>query len=390
LASRMIPLNSNSRLHYLRDKAEIDEALQAVLASGNWVMGPEVPAFEAEFAEYCQTSYAVAVTSGTASLHVALLAAGVGPGDDVITVANADISPSTAVVHTGANLIWADIEEDTLNMDPASLADKLTPSTKAVVVAHMYGLPANMEAIHEVLSDRPDITVMEDASLAAGSVYNGRKAGSLGDVGCFSLASGKVLGILGSGGIVTTGDLETYQRLNWVRHYGRSSSPYRHADPMPPHDGPRGTTMLGVNERLDTLQAAVARVKLQKLDSDLEKRRAVAAIYDEVLAESPCQPQRVPEGSVSSYRVYVILVDPEIRSDVVAQLNEEGIQAGAYYVPPDHLHPFFKRRGAHEGLLPVTERAANSVVCLPSHPYMGVDDAWYVATKTREILGRLS
>jgi len=215
-----IGLTTNGELHYKRDREEIDRAIADLLARGAFVMGREVPEFEAKFAEYCDTKYSVAVTSGTASILIALLAVGVGPGDEVLTVANADKAPSLAALHTGAELTWVDIDETTYNMDPEDLARKLSPKTKAVVVAHMYGLPADMDAIREVLADRPDVFLIEDGSLATGATYNGQKVGSFGDMGCFSLASGKVLGVAGSGGAATTNSEELFIKLNQVRNYG--------------------------------------------------------------------------------------------------------------------------------------------------------------------------
>ena len=390
MANYSVSMNSDPAQHYLRDKEAIDSAIQGVLMQGSYVMGPEVPAFEAEFAAYCDAEYAVAVTSGTASLLVALLAAGVEPGDEVLGVANADMAISLAALHRGADLKWVDIEPDTFNMDPENLREMLSAKTRAVIVADMYGLPANMNAIKDVLADRPDVVLIEDASLATGAEYGGTKTGGLADIGCFSLASGKVLGVIGSGGALTTNSFDYYEKINWVRHYGRSQSAYRYDDPLPPSSAPEGVVTLGLNERLDSIQAAVGRVKLARLDDDLRLRRAAAAVYDEVLEDMPCNTPPVPHGSTHSYRVYVITVDPGIRDAFIRDMREAGIAAGAHYVPPDHLHPYFLERGTGPGMLPVTERVADSLVCLPSHPYMGVDQVWYAAEMARKTLSNLT
>ncbi len=385
-----VRLTGDATLHYERDRETIDSAIHEVLRSGNYVMGPEVPAFEAEFATYCGVNHAVAVTSGTSSLLVALIAAGVEPGDEVITVANADMSISLAAIHRQANLKWVDIDHRTFNMDPDRLRETISDNTRAVVVAHMYGLPADMHTIAEIVSDFPDVTLIEDASLSAGATIDGTKTGAFGDIACFSLASGKVLGVVGSGGILTTNDREMYRRINWVRHYGRSQSPYRHDDPMPEGSEPKGTIMPGLNERLDTIQAAVGRIKLRRLDEDLAQRRAVARIYDELLEDSACETPVVPKGYTHSYRVYPITVAPSIRDRFIETMQARGIQVGAHYVPPDHLHPYFVDRGNKRGLLPTTERVADSIACLPSHQYMNPKAIWKTAETARKVLKEIS
>lgn len=385
-----VRLTGDPALHYERDREAIDSAIHEVLKRGNYVMGPEVPAFESEFAAYCGVDHAVAVTSGTSSLLVALIAAGVEPGDEVITVANADMSISLAAVHRQADLKWVDIDYKTFNMDPNRLREAISDNTRAVVVAHMYGLPADMGTINGILSDFPDVTLIEDASLATGATIDGTKTGAFGDIACFSLASGKVLGVVGSGGILTTNDIEMYRRINWVRHYGRSQSPYRHDDPMPQGPEPKGTIIPGLNERLDTIQAAVGRIKLDRLDEDLAQRRAVARIYDELLEDSACETPIVPKGYTHSYRVYPITVAPSVRDRFIEEMRTRGIQVGAHYVPPDHLHPYFLDRGTEKGLLPTTEGVADSIACLPSHQYMSPRAAWETAEKARNVLKEIS
>lgn len=353
-------------------------------------MGREVTLFEREFADYCGASYAVAVTSGTAALHVALLAAGVGPGDEVLAVANGDLSASLAILHTGGALKWVDVDERTFNMDPGVLGQLLNERTRAVIVAHMYGLPADMEAIQAQLERWPNVVLVEDGALAPGAEYHGRRVGSFGSYGCFSLACGKVLGVLGSGGAVTAQDEEAFRRLNHVRNYGRASSPYREVDPLEGRwPDETGAVVLGVNERLDTVQAAVARVKLKHLPQDLQKRRAIAALYGELLRDAPCTPQYVPPGYVSSYRVYAIRVAAHVRDRFVWEMRSAGIEVGTHYVPPDHLHPYFRQKGYREGHLPVTERVAAEVVCLPCHQYLTVEEVLEVAQKAREVLRQL-
>ena len=381
---RRIPLTTDGQKHYLKHKEEIDRAIADVLNSGEYTLGPEVEALEREFADYCGVKYAVTVNSGTTALLLPLLAREVGEGDEVLAVSNADVAMSTVPLFVGADLNWVDIEEDTFNMSAVDLAEKVSSRTRVVIVAHMYGLPADMAGIRAVLADYPDVILIEDAALAPGAEYGGQKVGSLADFGCFSLAWNKVLGMIGRGGIITTDSPEDYLRLREVRHYGKEKTlddslakPEQHL------------VRLGLNERLDAIQGAAGRVKLRHLDADLELRRAAASIYNRVLSDSPCRTPRVPENCTHSYRVYVIQVDPSIRDAFVDQMMKASVEVGKHYVPPDHLHPYFLERGSAPGLLPITERVAERLVCLPSHPYMDVADVWYAANTAREVLAEL-
>jgi dTDP-4-amino-4,6-dideoxygalactose transaminase len=232
--------------------------------------------------------------------------------------------------------------------------------------------------------------LVEDGSLATGAIYKGQKVGSFGDMGCFSLASGKVLGVLGSGGGVTTDSEDFFLKLNQVRNYGSAKSPYREKDPLADKDLPHDMVAKGLNDRMDTIQAAAGLVKLRVHERDLARRQAIAAVYDEVLADSPCTFTKVPEYATHCYRVYPLKVEPEIRDRYIEELRAKGIQAGAHYSPPDHLTGFFTEQGYGRGHLPATEAAADAIVCLPSHPYMEPDEVWYTATQARDILNSLS
>ncbi len=383
-----IPAVYHPKRHYQRDKQEIDAAIWGVLDRGAFVMGREVAAFEREFSAYCQAAYGVAVTSGTAALHIALLTAEIGPGDEVIGVATADKAISLAVENAGADLKWVDIDQQTFNMDPNALQAALTPKTRAVIVAHMYGLPADITAIRSVLADRKDIILIEDGALAIGADSPAGRVGSLGDMACFSIASSKVLGCVGAGGVLTTNHEEFYVKANWVRNYGTASSPYKEEDPMPTRQE-KGLVIRGVNERLDTIQAAVARVKLKHLDRDLAKRRANAKIYDRFFSDLACETPYIPQGYTHSFRTYPLLVEASIRDRCLQQLNERGIEAGAHYIPPDHLHPYFLKRGGYRGQLPVTEEVADRIVCLPVHQYLESDEIAYVIHHTKEVMQSL-
>ena len=353
-----------------RLEAEIAAAIRAVIADGRFELGKEVDEFEQAFATYIGVRYAVGVHSGTAALHLALRALGVGQGDEVITVANSDPSTVAAIRFAGARPVLVDIEPHSFNIDPAALTAAMTPRTRAVMPVHMYGRPAEMTPILEV-ARRHRLLVIEDAALAAGAIYRDRKAGAWGDAACFSFAPGKVLGAFGWGGMVMTGDDEVARRLRMLRAYGENPEKY-----PPPSAGFRFATLhpevQGWNVRLDTLQAAVLLVKLPHLDSMIEERQAVAARYRAGLRGTPVIVTDDPPYLRNAYRNFVIRV--KNRNAVRRSLYDAGIPTGTHYIPPAHLQPAFQDLGYPKGSLPATERAAEELLTLPIYPGMPVDD----------------
>jgi dTDP-4-amino-4,6-dideoxygalactose transaminase len=338
-------------------------------------MGPDVGEFEREFADYCGTAHSIAVLSGTDALHFLLRAHGVGPGDEVITAVNSDIATSLSIEHAGARPVWVDVEAATFNMDPALVEGAITARTRAIVAVHMYGLPAPMDALRAVAARR-DLFVFEDAALAAGAHYRSRRAGALADGAAFSLAQGKVLGGLGTGGAVTTDDPAIATRVNSLRYYGRNDAPYR--DRRAP-GAPLGLTVrLGFNSRLDSLQAALLRVRLRHLDREVSRRRSLAAVYDERLSETGIITPTVPQGCAHAYRTYVIRSSR--RDAIRGALLGDGIECGMHYVPPAHQHPYYAGRS---GPFPVAERVADELLCLPCHPAMRDDDVHQVCDVIR-------
>jgi dTDP-4-amino-4,6-dideoxygalactose transaminase len=353
---RLYDTSANYRLY----RREMDAAIRRVLESGEYVMGPDVRAFEVEFAAYCGAAQCVAVTSGTEALHLLLRAHGIGRGDEVVTAVNSDIATSLSIEHAGARVVWVDIDAATFNMDPAQVEAAVTPRTRAIVAVHMYGLPAAMEALREIASRR-GLRLLEDAALAAGAQYGGQRAGALADGAAFSLAQGKVLGALGTGGAVMTGDPGAAAALNSLRYYGRGDTPYR--DQRPPGTPVGVTIRLGFNSRLDSLQAAVLRVRLRHLDAEVARRAQLASIYDERLAGADIITPYVPAGCRHVYRAYVIR-SPR-REAIRLALLGQGIECGVHYVPPTHQHPYYADRG---GAFPVAERVSGELLCLPCHP----------------------
>ena len=274
---------SNLRAEYDFLREEIDGAIRRVIESGNFVMGEELQAFEKEFALYCGAKYAVGVGSGTAALHLALLACDIGPGDEVITVPNTDIPTTTAITHCGAAIVWVDVDRRTFNIDPGKIEEKVTGRTKAILPVHLFGHPADMDPIMEI-ARRDHLLVIEDAALAVGAEYKGRKVGTIGDVGCFSLAPTKILGAYGDAGIVVTNRPAIADRIKVLRNYGEVSEVGEDAG-NPLGVGTWTVVTGGFNERLDTLQAAILRAKLPTLEERITRRKDAAHRYNELLAQ---------------------------------------------------------------------------------------------------------
>lgn len=355
-------LDLRAEYHELKD--EIDAAIQRVVESGKFVMGHEMEAFEAEFAAYCGAAHAVGVGSGTAALHLALLACDVGPGDEIITVPNTDIPTTMTISHCGAEIVWVDTQPRTFNIDPQKIEERITPRTKAILPVHMFGYPADMDPIMEIAA-RHDLLVIEDAALAVGAEYHGRKAGTLGHVGCFSLAPTKILGAYGDAGIVVTDDPEIADRIRVLRNYG-------HALEMEENlTGALGIetwklVVEGYNERLDSLQAAILRAKLPTLDERIARRRAAAHRYDERFADLDLLPPYEAAGVKHVYRGYVIQVDE--RERLRRHLAARDIATRLYYVPLLHVQPAYEAMGLDYGAFPVAEETASKMIALPLFP----------------------
>ncbi|MAZ53128.1 MAG: hypothetical protein CMO31_03825 [Trueperaceae bacterium] len=367
---------------YLSDKEAIDAAVLSVLESGELVMGPDVRALEEEFAAYCGTNYAVGVTSGTSALLLALRALGIGEGDEVITVANSDIPTSQAVTLTGAKVVWVDIEPIGCNMDPDQIEAAITPKTKAILPVHLHGVPADLDPILKI-SEKYDVAVVDDAALAAGARYRGNRIGSLGSLTAFSTAPGKILGGIGSGGLITTEDRSLYNRLNTLRHYGREDPPYRDKQSMGPK-WPSDTIEIGYNERIDSIQAAVLRIRLPQLDELSVRRREIAEIYSKGFEKVGVRYQQPPPDSEAVWRVFTVLL-PD-RDRVHAGLHAVGIESSLAYVPADHLDVCYRDLGYRPGSLPETEVFCNELLALPCHPYMSNAEIDEVLTTVVELL----
>ena len=331
--------------------AEFRDALTRVIESCWFVLGPEVEAFEQEFASMVGTAHAVGVASGTDAITLALLSLGVGAGDDVITSPMTATFTALAISRTGARPVFADVDPVTLNLSPRSVSERMSPSTKALLPVHLYGNPSEMPALVE-LADKEGIPVVEDACQAHGATLGGRPVGSWGRAGCFSFYPTKNLGALGDGGLVTTSDQELAKRIRRLRNGGQSSR-YVHEE-------------VGFNSRLDELQAAVLRAKLPHLFTWNERRRTLAALYREALAETPLEwVDPLPDAAPAAH--LLVARAPE-RDRLQEALSEAGVQTLIHYPVPAHLQPAYRGLGQGEGACPEAERAAREIVSLPLYP----------------------
>jgi dTDP-4-amino-4,6-dideoxygalactose transaminase len=355
---------SDLAAEYRSMKAAIDAAIQRVLASGRYTLGPELEAFETEFASYCGVAHGVGVGSGTAAVQLALIAAGVEAGDEVITVPNTDSPTVMAITHIGGKVVWVDTDPRTFNMDATLLEAAITRRTRAIVPVHLFGHVVDMDPVLKIAA-KHGIPVIEDAALAAGARYRKRRAGSLGNVGCFSLAPGKVLGGYGDGGIVVTDDHAIADRVRLLRNYG-------HAPGMSLDErnliGTERWLVLeeGYNERLDEVWAAVLRVKLAGLDERIDRRRSAAAHYTERLLELPViTPFEAPYARHAFHSYQVLIAD---RDATRRAFERRGIATRLFYNPPLHLQPAYAHLGFGPGSFPVTESTSSRMLALPLFP----------------------
>jgi len=358
------------KAQYLSIKDEIDEAIQRVINKSAFILGEEVEAFEEEYAKYCGAKYCVGVASGTAALHLTLLACGIGPGDEVITTPFTFIATAEAISHCGAKPVFVDIDPQTYNIDPTKIEAAITERTRAIVPVHLYGQPADMDPILAI-ARRYGLKVVEDAAQAHGAEYKGKRTGTLGDVACFSFYPGKNLGAYGDAGMVVGDDEIVLPRVRSLRDHGRTSK-YEHQE-------------IGWGERLDALQAAILRVKLHYLEFWTEARRAHARCYTELL--SNCNVVTPYEAAYARHVYHIYVIRTSRRDDLLGHLKARGIGAGIHYPVPLHRQPAYLREGYGDVRLPVVEQAAAEVLSLPMYPELGENQLGYVVEAVREFLG---
>ena len=352
---------------YQSIKAEADAAVLAVMKRGDFILGGAVAEFEQVFADYCGAKYAVGVDSGYAALELIVRAYGIGPGDEVITAANTFIATTLAISNAGATPVLVDIDPETYNIDPAKIEAAITPRTRAIMPVHLYGQPVDMDPILAIARKR-GLRVFEDAAQAAGARYKGRRIGCLGDAAGFSFYPGKNLGAYGDGGAVVTNDAEIAEKIKLMRNVGQRVKYYHEVK--------------GFNHRLDTIQAAVLKVKLPHLDGWNAERRRAAATYAELLAGLPMITPPTAGYAEHIFHLYVVRV--RNREALMEHLKQQGIATGLHYPIPIHLQPAYSELGYKAGDFPITEAYAETILSLPIFPELDDDKVAYVVAAIRD------
>ena len=355
------------KAQYQSIRPEIEAALARVLDSCQFVLGPEVAAFETDFAKYCGTSECIALNSGTSALHLALLAAGVGAGDEVITVPFTFVASVSAVLYTGARPVLVDIEPRSFNMDPALVEAAITARTKAILPVHLYGQSADMDPIMDI-ARRHRLVVIEDAAQAHGAKYKGRPVGSIGDMACFSFYPGKNLGAYGEGGAITTNNPAHARTVRMLRDWGQDRK-YHHV-------------MRGYNYRMEGFQGAILGVKLRHLDQWTEARRAVVHRYNDLLANTDVETPVEMPWAKHVYHVYTVRSND--RDALQSALTGDGIQTGIHYPVPVHMQPAYADLGYGPGTFPRAEAAAKQVLSLPLYPELTREAVELIASAVRK------
>lgn len=362
------------KTQYHSIEKEIKGAVEEVLQSGYYILGPNVKALEEEIAKYCRVKYGVGVASGTDALRLSLIALEIGEGDEVITTPFTFIATAEIISQVGAIPVFADIDEKTFNLDPEKVKHVITPKTRAILPVHIFGQPANIAPLLN-LAKTYNLKVIEDAAQSFGAKYKDsssnsvwRKVGSLGDAGAFSFFPTKNLGGFGDGGMVVTQSKQVAEKLKLLRAHGGSTNNYSYS-------------LLGYNSRLDELQAAILRVKLKFVDQWIAQRKEKAHLYSNLLS-SPSLPVETPsEMSYSSHTFCVYTIRTPYRDKLKQYLEEEGVKTKIYYPIPLHLQEVYRKLGYHKGDFPVAEKACQEVLSLPIYPELKEKEIHYIVDK---------
>lgn len=356
------------KTQYESIKDEIDTAIGQVVEKTAFAGGPFVKKFEEEFADYCGCKHAAGVNSGTSAIWLALTGLGIGKGDEVITVPNTFIATAEAISMSGAKPVFVDINEKTYNMNPDLLEKAITPRTKAVIPVHLYGQMADMDPIMAIAS-KHGLIVIEDACQAHGAEYKGRRAGSIGDAGCFSFYPGKNLGAYGEAGAVVTNNLELIEKISRLKDHGQSKKYYH--------------SMVGWNDRMDGIQGAVLSVKLKYLDKWNDARRNNAKLYSDLLADiDGIVTPYIADYAKHVFHIYAIRV--QNCEDLMNALSEKGIQFGIHYPVPIHLQDAYDFLGLSKGSFPVAENSVKGLLSLPMFPELAKEQIEYVVNEIKK------
>jgi dTDP-4-amino-4,6-dideoxygalactose transaminase len=354
---------------YKKHKKEIDKAIQKVLDNHNFVLGEELFLFEKEFAEYCGAKYCVGVASGTDALMLSLKALGVGPGDEVITVANSFIATAASISLVGAKPVLTDIDKNTYNIDVSKIEEKINKKTKVILPVHLYGRPADMDPII-ALAKKYKLKILEDACQAHGAKYKNRRIGSIGDITAFSFYPVKNLGAYGEAGAITTNNSHLAEKIRMLRNHGQKVK-YKHV-------------FKGYNSRLDTIQAAVLRVKLKYLDEGNTKRRKLAELYNKLFKNMDIKTPNISEDFYSVFHLYVIEVKK--RRELMNVLKKYGISTQIHYPIPIHLQIACKDLGYKKGSFKITEQCSKNTLSLPMYPELTENEVRYIASSVKKFL----
>jgi len=359
----------NLGAQFAEEKAELMPRIEAVLASGMHVGGPEIEALERETAAYVGTRHAVALNSGTDALIFAMVAVGIGPGDEVITPPNSFVASTAAIVRAGGTPVFADVGWDGL-IDPEAVAAAVTPRTAAIMPVHLWGGVCDMDPLWKI-AERHGLAIIEDAAQAMGTRHRNRRAGALGTVGCFSAHPLKIFNALGDAGFITTDSDDIAARVRLLRNHGLVD---------------RDTVAeFATVSRLDTLQAVVLRFRLGKLDANIERRRANADLYRDLLADAPI---RLPQEKPYEFHTCVNFVSQcDRRDELQKHLTAKGVQTVVHYNTPIHLQPAAESLGCRQGQFPVTERLCETILALPANQTLTRDDIGFVSAEIRSVLG---
>lgn len=352
------------KANYLSIKQEIDSAIQRVIDNSSFIMGKEVEDFDKKFADFINAKYSIGVGNGTFALHLALIAAGIKEGDEVIIPVNTFIATSEAVSYCNATPVFVDVEEDSYNINPRLILDKITEKTKTIIPVHLYGNPCKMKEILEIAQEY-DLKIIEDCAQAHGAEYNKIKVGNFGEVSTFSMFPAKVLGAFGDAGSVVTNNEEIAEKIRLLRNHGRHTK-YEHL-------------IEGYNYRIHSLQAAILNVKLKYLKEWIEKRIILAHKYNVLLKDYVITPK---ENGKHCYYMYVVRVKD--RERLQEYLKQNGVETGVHYPIPLHLQPAYKNLGHNKGDFPVAEKLANEILSLPLYPEMTEEQINYVSNKIKE------
>ncbi|MBU2638826.1 MAG: DegT/DnrJ/EryC1/StrS family aminotransferase [Nanoarchaeota archaeon] len=345
---------------YLSLKPEVDEAISRVIGNTSFIKGEDVSLFENEFSAYCGRKYGIGCANGTVALHLALLALGIGKGAEVITVPNTFIATSESISYVGGKVKFVDIDEKAMLMDLDKLEKAITPKTKAIIPVHLYGQMVDMKHLMEI-AEKHSLQIIEDCAQCHGAEQHGRKA-PYNDIGTFSMFPAKIMGAFGDAGIIVTDTKEYAEKMKMLTDHGRLDK--------------YNSTFEGYNYRLDTLQAAILRPQLRKLDEWVARRRYLAKLYNEILNGLVETPVELP-GNKHSYYMYVIKT--KNRDELMKKLKDSGISTGVHYPIPLHLQPAYAHFNLKEGSFPVAEKCAKEILSLPLFPELTDEEAKYVA-----------